>query len=58
LVVNPNKRITIQEIKQHPWWNTFKYQPSYGLYHEQKIQYDEEILSKTVALGFDKDMVI
>ena len=41
LVVNPNKRITLQEIKQHPWWQTTKYFPGYGLYRDQRIQYDE-----------------
>ncbi|KAJ4835382.1 SNF1- protein kinase catalytic subunit alpha kin10 [Turnera subulata] len=58
LVVDPVKRMTIDDIRQHPWFQTCL--PRYlavppPASSEQAKKIDEEILREVVALGFDRN---
>ena len=56
--VNPQKRITFEEIKSHPFYklsNTLINKSNFGLYLNQV---DAFVLDKMVELGFNKDTVI
>ena len=52
LMVDPKSRLSIKEIKNHPWWNLVPYKPSYGLFKDQKIPYDQEIFKSVLSFGF------
>ncbi|KAI3963954.1 hypothetical protein MKW92_016870 [Papaver armeniacum] len=61
LVVDPMKRITIPEIRQHPWF--LAHLPSYLAVPppdtmEQTNKMDEEILMKVIQMGFDGNQLI
>ncbi|KAI3927525.1 hypothetical protein MKW92_040246 [Papaver armeniacum] len=61
LVVDPMKRITIPEIRQHPWF--LAHLPSYLAVPppdtmEQTNKMDEEILTKVIQMGFDGNQLI
>ncbi|RZC85631.1 hypothetical protein C5167_026303 [Papaver somniferum] len=61
LVVDPMKRITIPEIRQHPWFQA--HLPSYLAVPppdtmEQTNKMDEEILMKVIQMGFDGNQLI
>ncbi|KAG2452015.1 hypothetical protein HYH02_003056 [Chlamydomonas schloesseri] len=58
LLVDPLKRITIPEIRQHPWFNM--HLPRYlAVMQAEPVvgvpRIDEEILEEVVRLGFDRD---
>ncbi|XP_048136211.1 SNF1-related protein kinase catalytic subunit alpha KIN10-like isoform X2 [Rhodamnia argentea] len=61
IVVDPLKRITIPEIRQHPWFlANLPYYLAAALpditHHMKKV--DEEILERTVTLGFDRNHLV
>ena len=61
LIVDPLKRITIPEIRQHPWFAT--HLPRYLAVsapdsHTQAQRIDHEVLAMMTRLGFDKASVI
>lgn len=58
LITNPDKRFSIDQIRNHEWWNTVPYKKGYGLYKNQKVSVDIGIVMKTVGLGFQKNKII
>ncbi|KAA8540991.1 hypothetical protein F0562_024871 [Nyssa sinensis] len=61
LLVDPMKRITIPEIRQHHWFKAhlpryLAVPPPDALQHIKKI--DEEILQKVLKMGFDKNLLL
>ena len=61
LNTNPNKRYTIEDIKNHPWFNTYKGYVSIpkGLivdYHE--IPVDNVVVESVESYGYDKEVII
>lgn len=61
LLVDPMKRVTIPEIRQHPWF--LNHLPRYLAVPppdttQQAKRIDEEILERVVALNFDRDLLI
>ncbi|QCD92644.1 SNF1-related protein kinase catalytic subunit alpha KIN10-like [Vigna unguiculata] len=61
LVVDPMKRMTILEIRQHPWFQVrlpryLAVPPPDTLQQAKKI--DEEILQKVVEMGFDRNQLV
>ncbi|KAK1302337.1 SNF1-related protein kinase catalytic subunit alpha KIN10 [Acorus calamus] len=61
LVVDPMKRITIPEIRQHPWFQAhlpryLAVPPPDTIQQAKKI--DEEILQEVVRMGFDKNHLV
>lgn len=59
LVVDPLKRITIPEIRQHPWFvvSLPDYLASPPVV-DAEPQVDSEILGKIVDMGFDRDEIV
>eukprot|EP00211_Chloroparvula_japonica_P004791 CAMPEP_0119126964 /NCGR_PEP_ID=MMETSP1310-20130426/5685_1 /TAXON_ID=464262 /ORGANISM="Genus nov. species nov., Strain RCC2339" /LENGTH=872 /DNA_ID=CAMNT_0007117169 /DNA_START=136 /DNA_END=2754 /DNA_ORIENTATION=+ len=65
LVSDPNERITIAEIKQHPFWLSRTYTPPKALYSLSNLlpkfrpitpeTVDEEILLSLISLGWGED---
>ncbi|KAI9121406.1 hypothetical protein K1719_008439 [Acacia pycnantha] len=61
LVVDPMKRMTIPEIRQHPWFQAhlpryLAVPPPDTLQQAKKI--DEEILQEVVTIGFDRNQLV
>uniref|UniRef100_A0A6N2MZX2 non-specific serine/threonine protein kinase n=1 Tax=Salix viminalis TaxID=40686 RepID=A0A6N2MZX2_SALVM len=61
LVVDPMKRMTIPEIRQHPWFQArlpryLAVPPPDTLQQAKKI--DEEILQEVIKMGFDRNQLI
>ncbi|KAI4346628.1 hypothetical protein L6164_007509 [Bauhinia variegata] len=61
LVVDPMKRMTIPEIRQHPWFQArlpryLAVPPPDTMQQAKKI--DEEILQEVVAMGFDRNQLV
>lgn len=61
LNTNPNKRYTIEDIKQHPWFSTYKGYVSIqkGLiidYHE--IPIDKVVIESVESYGYDREVII
>lgn len=61
LVVDPVKRITIREIREHPWFQAhlpryLAVPPPDTMQQVKKI--DEEILQEIVKMGFDRNQLI
>ncbi|XP_073222217.1 SNF1-related protein kinase catalytic subunit alpha KIN10 isoform X1 [Cicer arietinum] len=61
LVVDPMKRMTIPEIRQHPWFQArlpryLAVPPPDTMQQAKKI--DEEILQEVVNMGFDRNQLI
>ncbi|XP_010030257.2 SNF1-related protein kinase catalytic subunit alpha KIN10 isoform X1 [Eucalyptus grandis] len=61
IVVDPLRRLTIPEIRQHPWF--LENLPNYlaaalPIIEHQTEKVDEEILERTVALGFNRDHLV
>ncbi|KAG2404054.1 hypothetical protein LR48_Vigan03g020700 [Vigna angularis] len=61
LVVDPMRRMTIPEIRQHPWFQArlpryLAVPPPDTLQQAKKI--DEEILQEVVKMGFDRNQLI
>ncbi|KAL4369160.1 hypothetical protein GQ457_05G009990 [Hibiscus cannabinus] len=61
LVVEPMKRMTIPEIRQHPWFQAhlpryLAVPPPDSMQQAKKI--DEEILQEVVRMGFDRNHLI
>ncbi|KAM0824043.1 hypothetical protein ACQ4PT_070470 [Festuca glaucescens] len=61
LVVDPMKRITIREIREHPWFEAqlpryLAVPPPDTAQQVKKI--DEETLGKVISLGFDKNLLV
>ncbi|KAL5149994.1 SNF1-related protein kinase catalytic subunit alpha KIN10 [Glycine soja] len=61
LVVDPMKRMTIPEIRQHPWFQVhlpryLAVPPPDTLQQAKKI--DEEILQEVVNMGFDRNQLV
>ncbi|KAJ7519019.1 hypothetical protein O6H91_20G019600 [Diphasiastrum complanatum] len=61
LLVDPMKRMTIPEIRQHPWFRA--HLPRYLAVPpldtiEQAKRIDEDILQEVVSLGFPKDQLV
>ncbi|KAI4366695.1 hypothetical protein MLD38_022541 [Melastoma candidum] len=61
LIVNPMKRITIPEIRQHPWFQAhlpryLAVPPPDTMQQAKKI--DEEILQEVVNMGFDRNHLV
>ncbi|XP_052189586.1 SNF1-related protein kinase catalytic subunit alpha KIN10-like [Diospyros lotus] len=61
LVVDPMKRITIPEIRQHPWFQAhlpryLAVPPPDTMQQAKKI--DEEILQEVVKMGFDRNGLV
>jgi len=61
LVVDPMKRITIREIREHPWFEAqlpryLAVPPPDTAQQVKKI--DEESLGKVINLGFDKNLLV
>ncbi|KAK7295412.1 hypothetical protein RJT34_18319 [Clitoria ternatea] len=61
LVVDPMKRMTIPEIRQHPWFQArlpryLAVPPPDTLQQAKKI--DEEILQEVVNMGFDRNQLV
>ncbi|TKY50224.1 SNF1-related protein kinase catalytic subunit alpha KIN10 [Spatholobus suberectus] len=61
LVVDPMKRMTISEIRQHPWFQVrmpryLAVPPPDTLQQAKKI--DEEILQEVVNMGFDRNQLV
>lgn len=57
LIVDPLKRITIPEIRQHPWFST--HLPRYLAVtppdsHTQSVRVDSEVLNIMTRMGFDE----
>ncbi|KAG7543881.1 Protein kinase domain [Arabidopsis thaliana x Arabidopsis arenosa] len=61
LMVDPLMRISITEIRQHPWFNNhlpfYLYIPPLDTIEETK-KIDEEIIQKVVNIGFDRNQVV
>lgn len=57
LTINPQQRITVEEIKQHRWYNQFKMAryPQGLLIGVHQIPIDKEILSCMELIGLDKE---
>jgi len=61
LVVDPLKRITIQQIMQHPWYRTnlpFYLAISAEQQIESEMRIDEQVLAKVQSMGFSKDKIL
>ncbi|KAK1321780.1 SNF1-related protein kinase catalytic subunit alpha KIN10 [Acorus calamus] len=61
LVVDPMKRMTIPEIRQHPWFQArlpryLAVPPPDTMQQAKKI--DEEILQEVIKMGFDRNQLI
>uniref|UniRef100_A0A9I9DQS5 transketolase n=1 Tax=Cucumis melo TaxID=3656 RepID=A0A9I9DQS5_CUCME len=61
LVVDPMKRITIPEIRQHPWFQAhlpryLAVPPPDTMQQAKKI--DEDILQEVVKMGFDRNQLV
>ncbi|KAK3409218.1 SNF1-related protein kinase catalytic subunit alpha KIN10 isoform X1 [Eucalyptus grandis] len=61
LIVNPMKRITIPEIRQHPWFQAhlpryLAVPPPDTMQQAKKI--DEEILQEVVNMGFERNQLV
>jgi 5'-AMP-activated protein kinase catalytic alpha subunit len=61
LVVDPMKRVTIPEIRQHPWFQAhlpryLAVPPPDTVQQAKKI--DEEILQEVINMGFDRNHLI
>ncbi|MCH96420.1 SNF1-related protein kinase catalytic subunit alpha KIN10, partial [Trifolium medium] len=61
LVVDPMKRMTIPEIRQHPWFQLglpryLAVPPPDTMQQAKKI--DEDILLEVIKMGFDRDQLI
>lgn len=61
LVVDPIKRMTIPQIRQHPWFTAhlpryLAVPPPDSAHQARKI--DEEILQEVVRLGFERNIVV
>ncbi|GLT56303.1 hypothetical protein SLA2020_293520 [Shorea laevis] len=61
LLVDPMKRVTIPEIRQHPWFQAhlpryLAVPPLETIQQAKKI--DEEILQEVVKMGFDRNQLI
>ncbi|KAI3454706.1 hypothetical protein Pfo_011369 [Paulownia fortunei] len=61
LIVDPMKRITTREIRQHPWFkvNLPRYlavTPPHAMEHLKKL--DEEIIQEVLRMGFDRSQLI
>nr|AFN89137.1 sucrose non-fermenting 1 [Mesembryanthemum crystallinum] len=61
LVVDPMKRITIPEIRQHPWFQAhlpryLAVPPPDTMQQAKKV--DEDILQEVVRMGFDRNQLI
>ncbi|XP_059640834.1 SNF1-related protein kinase catalytic subunit alpha KIN10-like isoform X2 [Cornus florida] len=61
LVVDPMKRITIPEIRQHHWFKVhlpryLAVPPPDAMQHIKKI--DEDILQEVLKMGFDKNLLL
>ncbi|KAM0935332.1 putative protein kinase CAMK-AMPK family [Dioscorea sansibarensis] len=61
LIVDPMKRMTIPEIRQHPWFQAhlpryLAVPPPDTMQQAKKI--DEDILQEVVKMGFDKNHII
>jgi len=61
LLVDPLKRITIPEVRQHPWFTL--HLPRYLAVMQAETvvgspRVDEEMLNETVRLGFDREMLV
>ena len=58
LVVNPNRRANIEEIKNDPWFNK-SYIPIYGLFLPiQEIPIDDAIVNEMEKYGYKKEEII
>ena len=58
LVVNPNRRANIEEIKNDPWFNK-GYIPIYGLFIPiQEIPIDDAIINEMEKYGYKKEEII
>ncbi|KAL3676705.1 hypothetical protein R1sor_026653 [Riccia sorocarpa] len=60
LLVDPMKRVTIPEIKQHPWFQAHMPQylavpPPDAIQQAKWMEIDEDILAEVAQLGFDRD---
>ncbi|RVW80863.1 SNF1-related protein kinase catalytic subunit alpha KIN10 [Vitis vinifera] len=61
LIVDPMKRMTIPEIRQHPWFQAhlpryLAVPPPDTIQQAKKI--DEEILQEVVKMGFDRNLLV
>ncbi|CAD5190180.1 unnamed protein product [Musa acuminata subsp. malaccensis] len=61
LIVDPMKRITIREIREHPWFQThlpryLAVPPPDTMQQAKKI--DEDILQEVIKMGFDKNQLV
>ena len=55
---NPIKRFTLQDIRDHPWFNLRKFNMIPGIViGYNKIPVDEEILNECLKFGFNKENV-
>ena len=58
LVLNPQKRLKIEQIIKHPWFNIIYFSIIKGInINEIKIPIDEEIVEQMNNIGFDKNEV-
>ena len=60
LNIDPSKRINIQGIKNHPWFNLFEFKINFNeglLVNHLIIPVDENIISEMGLMGFDKNEV-
>ena len=56
LKINPEERFTIEDIKQHPWFNLIKPHLMKGIsINKIKIPVDDNILNIVQEYGFDKE---
>ena len=58
LTVNPEKRFTIEDMRNHRWWKKANLENSFTFgiiigYH--RIPVDQRILNEVVRLGFSED---
>ena len=58
LTVDPNKRIRIDQMKQHPWWkkHSDNYYPEGLIVGYHKIPINVGILEEIRQLGYDPDL--
>ena len=61
LLVDPLKRITIHEIRQHPWFTL--HLPRYLAVMQAEAvvtapRIDEDVLTDTIRLGFDRESIV
>ncbi|GFH06306.1 predicted protein [Haematococcus lacustris] len=61
LLVDPLKRITIPEIRQHPWFTL--HLPRYLAVMQAEAvvrspRVDEEMVGEVVRLGFERDLLV